>query len=246
LSFIKTPQALSVIFTSFFAAQNNQKFMSTLTYSLITIPDFSTAAKLHHLQGLDNSATAKALFHLQAQQTGSECLPSYLQQIIAISIILTRDDGKQQSMTLKGDLEIELLNTFFNIIEDHKPIIITWNGEFFNSEIIGYRSIKHSLQISPHYKNKENHFDLNNALVSSSEKTPLKDIATLIGLEVEENKNSRTICESYLKGKLDDLYAYSVNNALNIYQIYLRYQLSYREIDQETYANRNKCKIKQY
>jgi predicted PolB exonuclease-like 3'-5' exonuclease len=219
--------------------------MSILTYSLITIPDFSTGAKLYDLQGLDNNGTAKALFHLQAQQTGSECLPSYLQQIIAISIIITEDNGKQQSTTLKGDPEIELLNTFFDIIEGYKPTIITWNGEFFNSEIISYRSIKHSLQMSPHYENKENHFDLNNALVSSSKKTPLEDVATLLGLEVEENKDSRAICESYLKDGLDDLCDYSASNVLNIYQIYLRYQLSHGEIDQETYANRNKFKTKQ-
>ena len=210
--------------------------MSILTYYLITIPDFATGSKLHDLQGLDNSGTAKALFHLQAQKTDNECLPSYLQQIIAISIILTDDDGKQQRTTLKSDPEVELLNTFFDIIESYKPTIVTWDGEFFNSEVISYRSIKHSIQMSPHYENKENHFDLNNAMVSSSEKTPLKDVATLLGLEVEENRECRVICESYLAGKLDDLCTYSERNVLNTYQIYLRYQLSHGEIDEETYT----------
>ncbi|HFD33060.1 MAG TPA: hypothetical protein ENJ28_10210 [Gammaproteobacteria bacterium] len=210
--------------------------MSILTYSLITIPDFATGSKLHNLHGLDNNGAAKALFHLQTQKTGSECLPSYLQQIIAISIILTDNEGEQQRTTLKGDPEIKLLNTFFDIIESYQPTIITWDGEFFNSEVISYRSIKHSLQMSPHYENKENHFDLNNAMVSSSEKTPLEDVATLLGLEAEENRESRAICESYLAGELDDLYAYSETNVLNTYQIYLRYQLSHGKIDEENYT----------
>ncbi|MCK5918191.1 MAG: ribonuclease H-like domain-containing protein [Cocleimonas sp.] len=210
--------------------------MSILTYSLITIPDFVTGSKLHDLHGLDNSSAAKALFHLQAQKTGNECLPSYLQQIVAISIILTDNDAKQQRTTLKGDPEVKLLNTFFDIIESYKPTITTWDGEFFNSEIISYRSIKHSIQMSPHYENKDNHFDLNNAMVSSSEKTPLEDVATLLGLEVEENRESRAICESYLADNLNGLCAYAESNVLNTYQIYLRYQLSHGEINKETYA----------
>ena len=210
--------------------------MSILTYSLITIPDFATGAKLHDLQGLDNKGTAKALFHLQAQKTDSECLPSYLQQIVAISILLIDDTGEQQQTTLRNDPEVVLLNTFFDIIESYKPTIVTWNDEFFNSEVISYRSIKHSIQLSPHYENKENHFDLNNAIVSSSEKTPLEDVATLLGLEAEKHQDSRAICEYYLANGLDDLSAYAKNNVINTYHIYCRYQRSHGKIDEKTYT----------
>ncbi|MCK5813959.1 MAG: ribonuclease H-like domain-containing protein [Cocleimonas sp.] len=209
--------------------------MSILAYSLITIPDFSTGSKLHDLQGLDDKGTAKALFHLQAQQSGDECLPSYLQQIVAISMVLLDHDEKVQTVTLKDDQEVDSLNTFFDIIESYKPTIVTWDGEYFNAEVIGYRSIKHAIQMSPHYENKDNHFNLNDAMVSSSAVTPLDDIATLLGLDVQENKNSREICESYLASEQDDLYGYCESNALNIYQIYLRYQLSHGEINEENY-----------
>jgi predicted PolB exonuclease-like 3'-5' exonuclease len=209
--------------------------MSILAYSLITIPDFETGSKLHHLNGLDNKGTAKALFHLQAQQTGNECLPSYLQQIVAISLVLLDQDDKVQTVTLKDEQEADILNTFFDIIEGYQPTITTWDGEYFNAEVVGYRSIKQALQMSPYYENKDNHFNLNHAMVSSSATTPIEDIATLLGLEVQENKNSRTVCELYLSGKLDDLYAYSENNALNTYQIYLRYQHSHGKINEATY-----------
>lgn len=209
--------------------------MSILAYSLITIPDFETGSKLHNLNGLDNKGTAKALFHLQAQQTGDECLPSYLQQIIAISLVLLDQDDKLQTITLKNNQEADILNTFFDIIEGYQPTITTWDGEYFNAEVVSYRSIKQALQMSPYYENKDNHFNLNHAMVSSSVATPLEDIATLLGLEVQENKNSRTICELYLSDKLDDLYAYSESNALNTYQIYLRYQHSHGEINEATY-----------
>jgi predicted PolB exonuclease-like 3'-5' exonuclease len=201
--------------------------MNLLSYSLITIPDFATGAKLHNLQGLDNKGTAKALFHLQAQQTGKHNLPSYLQHIIAISIILTNAQDEQQTTTLKDLPEAELLNTFFDIIERYKPTLVTWDNEYFNSEIISYRSIKHSLQMSPHYEHKENHFDLNNAMMSSTAETPLEDIATLLGLDPQENRDNSSICDSYLAGKKQDLYTYCENNAQNIQQIYLRYQLSH-------------------
>ncbi len=201
--------------------------MSTLIYSLITIPDFATGAKLHNLRSLDNSGTAKALFHLQAQKTGNESLPSYLQHIIAISIVLSDQEGKIQTLTLKDDQEVDILNTFFDIVENYQPTLITWDGEYFNSEVINYRSIKQAVKISPHYENKTHHFNLNNAMVSSSAITPLEDIAILLGLEAQENKSSRVICEHYLAKEYDTLYDYNESNALNIYQIYLRYQLSH-------------------
>ncbi len=205
--------------------------MSTLIYSLITIPDFATGAKLHDLQGLDNGGTAKALFHLQAQKTGNESLPSYLQHIIAISIVLSDQEGKTQILTLKDDQEVDILNTFFDIVEHYQPTLVTWDGEYFNSEVINYRSIKQAVQISPYYQDKAHHFNLNNAMVSSSAITPLEDIATLLGLEAQENKSSRVICENYLAEEYDTLYAYNESNALNIYQIYLRYRLSHGAID---------------
>lgn len=201
--------------------------MTILTYSLITIPDFATGAKLHDLHGLDNKGTAKALFHLQAQQSDSESLPSYLQHIISLSMLLTDESGEQQTTTLKEMPEAALLNTFFDIIERYKPTLVTWDNEYFNAEIISYRTIKHSLQMSPHYAKKEHHFNLNDALLSSTAKTPLEDIAILLGLEAQENKDSHSICDGYLTGNRQDLYVYCENNVQNIDQIYRRYQLSH-------------------
>jgi predicted PolB exonuclease-like 3'-5' exonuclease len=201
--------------------------MTILTYSLITIPDFATGAKLHDLHGLDNKGTAKALFHLQAQQTGSENLPSYLQHIISLSMLLTDEAGEQQTTTLKDMPEAELLNTFFDIIEGYKPTLVTWDNEYFNSEIISYRTIKHTLKMSPHYAKKENHFNLNDAMLSSTTTTPLEDIATLLGLEAQKHRDAHSICECYLTNNRQDLYAYCENNVHNIDQIYRRYQLSH-------------------
>jgi len=211
--------------------------MSILSYSLITIPDFSTGSQLHNLHGLNHKGTAKALFHLQAQQTGNECLPSYLQQIVTISMVLSDQDHKQQQVTLSDQPETDLLNSFFDIIEGYQPTLVAWDGEYFTSEVIGNRCIKHTMQISPHYEKKEHHFNLNIAMVSSSAKTPLEDVATLLGLKAKENRDSRTICDNYLANKQDDLIAYCQSNALNTYQIYLRYQLSHGRIDQETYTD---------
>ena len=210
--------------------------MNTLAYSIITIPDFDTGSKLHNLQGLDNKGAAKALFHLQAQKTGDECLPSYLQQIVAIAIVLSDEGGKIQTVTLNDDNEADNLNTFFDIVQQYQPTLITWDGEHFSSEVINYRSIKQAVQIAPHYAEQANHFSLNEALLSSTAKTSIDEIATLLGLPSEENKDSRSIWESYLDEDFDKLYSYCEGNAMNSYQIYLRYQLTHGNIDDKTYA----------
>ena len=211
--------------------------MNTLAYSIITIPDFVTGSKLHDLQGLDNKGAAKALFHLQAQKTGDECLPSYLQQIIAISIVLSDAEGKIQTTTLNDDQEADILNTFFDIIQQYQPTLVTWDGDHFNTEVINYRSIKQALPIAPHYAEPSNHFNLNKALVSSTAKTSIDEIATLLGLPSEENKDSRTLWENYLAEDFESLYNYCEGNAMNTYQIYLRHQLSHGNIDDKNYAD---------
>ena len=210
---------------------------NTLAYSIITIPDFETGAKLHDLQNLDNKGAAKALFHLQAQKTGDECLPSYLQQIVAIAIVLSDEDGKIQTTILNDDSEANNLNTFFDIIQQYQPTLVTWDGDNFSSEVINYRCIKQAVQIAPHYAEKANHFNLNEALVSSTAKTSIDEIATLLGLPSEENKDSRSIWESYLAEDFDNLYRYCEGNAMNSYQIYLRHQLTHGKIDDKTYAD---------
>nr|CAA6800170.1 MAG: 3'-5' exonuclease [uncultured Thiotrichaceae bacterium] len=209
--------------------------MNTLAYSLITIPDFETGAKLQGLENLDDKGAAKALFHLQAQKTGDESLPSYLQHIVAISVVLVDESGNVQMETIKADLEADILNTFFDIVEHYKPTLVAWNGEHFASEIINYRTVKQALQLSPHYENKENHFDLNEALMSSSEKTSLTEIATLLGFDGEEGKDDRAVWESYLSEEFDQLDEYCESNAINTYQIYLRYQLTHGAIDEKAY-----------
>ncbi|MCK5902725.1 MAG: ribonuclease H-like domain-containing protein [Cocleimonas sp.] len=205
---------------------------TTLAYALITIPDFVTGAQLYDLQGLDDKGTAKALFHLQAQKTGDECLPSYLQQIVAIAMVLTGEGVFEQQVLT--DSEPEILNHFFDVIEHYKPTLVTWENEHFTSEIINYRCIKHALLMSPHYENKAHHFNLNQALVSSSVATSLEDIATLLGLEAEADQDSRSLWEIYLAENYQQLYQYAQNNALNTYQIYQRYQLTHGMTDQKT------------
>ena len=187
------------------------------------------------MEGLDNRGAAKALFHLQAQKTGEETLPSYLQEIVAIAVVLVDEANVVQRETLKADCEADIINTFFDITEQYKPTLIAWNGEHFVSEILNYRSIKQALQISPHYEDKTNHFDLNDALMSSSEQAQLADIATLLGLDGEDNRNNRQIWESYAAKEFDQLDSYCESNAINTYQIYLRYQLTHGAIDEVSY-----------
>ena len=236
--------------------------MNVLVFDIETIPDIDGGQRIYDLAGLDDKSTAKAMFHIRQQKSGSDFLPLHLQKIVAISVLyrgMGDDMNHEVSIRSLGDensSEADLLTEFFEEIDKRTPTLVSWNGSGFDLPVIHYRSLKNSIS-APSYWDKgnkntefqhdnylnrqhERHTDLKDVLASySNEATaPLNDIAMLLGFPGKMGMDGSKVWDEYQAGNLNSIRDYCETDVLNTYLIYLRYQLmrgelSHDELEQE-------------
>ncbi|MEH6455764.1 MAG: 3'-5' exonuclease [Cocleimonas sp.] len=231
--------------------------MNVLVFNIETIPDIDGGQRINNLQGLDDKSTAKALFHLRKQQSGSSELPLYLQRIASISVVyrgMGDDMNHEVSVRSLGDkksTEAELLTLFFAEIKQRTPTLVSWNGSSFDLPVIHYRALKNNVSATSYWEKGNNdndfrddnylsryhdrHTDLMDVLSSYNESlgAPLNDIALMLGFPGKQTMDSSQIWKHYLQGSIDAIRNYGEIGVLNNYLVYLRFQLIRGEINLE-------------
>ena len=126
--------------------------MSILVFDIESVPDYESGRKIHKLtDDLSDKDVVKAMQHLQFQKSGSEFMPLHLQKIVAISVLFeNRDQLKVWSLGNKTSDEKEIIQRFFEGIEQHTPTLVSWNGGGFDLPVLNYRSLLHGVQ-APRY-----------------------------------------------------------------------------------------------
>lgn len=231
--------------------------MNVLVFNIETIPDIDGGQRINNLQGLDDESSAKALFHLRKQQSGSSELPLYLQRVASISVVyrgMGDDMDHEISVRSLGDensSEAELLALFFAEIEQRTPTLVSWNGSSFGLPVIHYRALKNNVSATSYWEKGNNdndfrddnylsryhdrHTDLMDVLSSYNESlgAPLNDIALMLGFPGKQTMDTPQIWKNYLQGNIDAIRNYGEIGVLNNYLVYLRFQLIRGEINEE-------------
>ena len=227
--------------------------MNVLVFKIETIPDIEAGQKIFNLEGLDDKSTAKAMFHMHQQKTGSTFLPLYLQKIIALSVVyrgMGEDMDHEVSVRSLGDkqsTEVDLLNAFFKEIEERTPALVSWNGSEFDLPIMRYRTLKHAISMPNDWEKSDqntsqqyadvssSHTALKNALASYNHNAnaPLNDMAIMLGFPGKMGMDGSQVWDAYQAGKLTEIRNYCETDVLNTYLIYLRYQLMRGELTHE-------------
>jgi len=218
--------------------------MNIFVFDIETIPDIEFGKRLHDLGDLDDAEVGKAMFAIRKQETdGSEFLPHYLHQIVAISaVLLTGDKLKVWSLGTKDSPESELLERFFEGIERYAPTLVTWNGSGFDLPVIHYRALKHGIQ-APRYwdtGDSDNAFKWNNYLNRYHERhtdlmdvlarfqgranAPLDKIASMLGFPGKMGMDGSKVWGHYLDGDIEGIRNYCETDVLNTYLVFLRFE----------------------
>ncbi len=216
--------------------------MNVLVFDIETIPDIEGGQKVYDLAGLDDKSTAKAMFHMRQQKTGSEFLPFHLQKVVAISVVyrgLGDDKGHEVSVRSLGgenSSETELLTELFAEIEEHEPKSISWNGPGFDLPVIINRALKNKISLPDYWKEGNYHhtdlkfvlsgYDLENA-------SSLDEMSKLLGFPGKMGMDGSQVWDEYQAGNLKGIRDYCETDVLNTYLIYLRYQLMRNELNHE-------------
>lgn len=228
--------------------------MTILVFDIETIPDLQSGAKLYGLDQLSPAEQAQAMFALRREKTGNDFLPHYLQQVVAISLVMAH--GSQVKVWSLGDEqsdEKELIQRFFSGIDKHVPTLVSWNGSGFDLPVLHYRAMLHKISAPTYWEAGENqqqfkwnnylsrfhyrHLDLMDIIAGYQNKAfaPLDEIAAMLGFPGKMGMHGARVWEQYQAGEIKAIRDYCETDVLNTYGVYLRFELMRGQIQLEEY-----------
>lgn len=218
--------------------------MNLFVFDIETIPDLQAARRLFNLSDLSDAETAQALKKIHLDKSGSDFLPLYLHQVIAISLVLRQENQlKVWSLGTSSSPEREIIQRFFTGIDKYKPRLISWNGSGFDLPVLHYRGLLHKVNAHSYwetgqleqsfrwnnYLNRyhERHTDLMDVLAAYQSRAfaPLDSISSLLGFPGKVGMHGDQVWDQYLKGEIEAIRNYCETDVLNTYLVYLRFEL---------------------
>lgn len=168
-----------------------------LVFDIETIPDVEGLRKIHDLRNnVKDEDVVNFALRARREQWLDDFLPHYLQKIIAISFLYRQEESYLHIGTIGhvSDEELVLLGKFFKKIDEHAPILVSWNGNGFDLPVLQHRGLIHGISAFRYWnvedeakwKNYLNryqlcHIDLMDILsrYQLSARAPLSDMAKL-------------------------------------------------------------------
>lgn len=218
--------------------------MSVLVFDIETVPDFEAARKIHQFVDLSDEDVVKAMQHLRFQSAGTEFMPLHLQRIVAISVVFEK--GDQLKVWSLGDIdadEKEMVQRFFEGIDQHTPTLVSWNGGGFDLPVLNYRALLHGVQAPRYWDVGEEdssfrynnyisrfhyrHTDVMDVLGNFQPRAGAKldEIATMLGFPGKFGMSGADVWSEYKQNNIESIRNYCETDVLNTYLVYLRFQL---------------------
>jgi len=133
--------------------------MNILVFDIETVPDVESGRRLYghmDMSQLSDEEVARVMFHERYQETEgkTEMLRHHLQKVIAIAAVL--NSGKTFKVGSLCDhpeaTEKELIQRFFDIIQQTTPLLVSWNGSGFDLPVLHYRALLHGVAAPVYWK----------------------------------------------------------------------------------------------
>ena len=219
--------------------------MSILVFDIESVPDYEAGRKIHKLtDNLSDKDVVKAMQHLQFQKSGSEFMPLHLQKIVAISVLFeNRDQLKVWSLGNKDSDESEIIQRFYERVEQHTPTLVSWNGGGFDLPVLNYRSLLHGIQAPRYWETGDDdssfrynnyisrfhwrHTDLMDVLGNFQPRAGAKldQIATMLGYPGKFGMDGSLVWDKFQQGAIDEIRNYCETDVLNTYLVYLQFEM---------------------
>lgn len=218
--------------------------MNVLVFDIETVPDTASGKRIHGLDGLGDEDIGKAMMHLRQMEAGTDFLRHHLHKVVAISVVLRRDDAlRVWSLGGVDSGEAELLERFFAGLDRYRPLLVSWNGGGFDLPVLHYRALVHGIQAPSYwdtggddssfrfnnYLNRfhERHTDLMDVISGYQPRSSarLDEVATMLGFPGKMGMDGAKVWDSYLAGDIGAIRDYCETDVLNTYLVYLRFEL---------------------
>jgi 3'-5' exonuclease len=218
-----------------------------LVFDIETIPNAQGLRDLGAAAADASDAEAIAAARATRAAAGqSDFMPHHLHKIAVISCVLRGAKGlKVRSFVNDGSQangERDCIQHFFDIIEQHQPQLVSWNGSGFDLPVLHYRALANNVVANKYWDMGEDdrdykwnnyisryhnrHLDLMDllALYSGRGNAPLDALAKLCGFPGKLGMDGSKVWDAYHAGKIDDIRRYCETDVMNTYLLYCRFQ----------------------
>lgn len=224
---------------------SNQPPYSVCVFDIEAIPDAASICRLKGVSADSLSETEQfdlARLHRRAE-AGNDFMRHHLHKIVAISAcVYINGKHKVASLGEVGDDEKVLVEKFFSLIDNYKPVLVSWNGSGFDLPVLNYRALFHGVSAPTywdvgHFDNgmkwsnylsrfQWQHIDLMDVIAGYQMRTvaPLNDIAKLCGFPGKLETDGSAVLELYQADNVQAIRDYCETDVLNTYLVYLRFE----------------------
>jgi predicted PolB exonuclease-like 3'-5' exonuclease len=228
--------------------------MTVFVFDIETIPDVEFGRRLYGLDDLSDKQVGYVMQAKRREESGSEFLSYEQQRVVAISVALrSRDVFRVWSLGDPSASEPEIIQRFFDGIEEYTPDLVSWNGGGFDLPVLHYRAMRYGI-VAPRYwesgdedqafrynnylnRYHTRHLDLMDVLSSfqSRARVGLQAMASLLGFPGKLGMSGDKVWEAYLDGQIEHIRNYCETDVLNTYLVFLRFELIRGRLNRDEY-----------
>jgi len=143
--------------------------------------------------------------------------------------------------------EEAMLREFSELVDQHHPTLVTYNGRGFDLPVIAMRCFRHGVPFRAYYKGRDmryrfteaGHFDLMDFLsdYGASRPSKLDVVAKMCGMPGKVGVDGKDVGPLFFKGRIDEIRDYCLCDVIQTAGVFLRVQLLRGEIDRDQYVS---------
>ncbi|HSC88717.1 MAG TPA: 3'-5' exonuclease [Polyangiaceae bacterium] len=174
-----------------------------------------------------------------AESQDAKALPSPpYHRVIAIGALLIGADYSMKRLGIVGrDSQDEAiqLGEFADLVEKHRPTLVSFNGRSFDLPVIATRCLRHGIPFRGYYRSRdmryrfteEGHFDLMDFVADygAATKSRLDVLAKLCGMPGKVGVDGKDVGPLYHAGRLAEIRDYCLCDVVQTAGVFLRVQL---------------------
>ena len=234
-----------------------------LAFDIETIPD---VAGLRVLRGADAAVTDAEVYGAEIadrkDRGKSDFMPLHLQRVLVVSCVFRSARGGLQVRSFVdaeeggASQEQDVIQCFFDRIEQHKPQLVSWNGGGFDLPVLQQRGLRHGVVAGRYWdmghgpgSDREHrynnyisryhlrHIDLMDllAMYQSRGNAPLDAMARLCGFPGKLGMDGSQVYGAYCDGRTDEIRRYCETDAMNTYLLWCRFEKMRGRLDEAGY-----------
>lgn len=186
-----------------------------------------------------------------SESTDTKALPSPpFHRVIAIGALLIGGDYSMKRLGIvgrdSGD-EALVLTEFAELVEKHRPTLVSFNGRSFDLPVIATRCLRHGVTFRTYYRSRDmryrfseqGHFDLMDFMADygAATKSRLDVLAKLCGMPGKVGVDGKDVGPLFHAGRIAEIRDYCLCDVVQTAAVFLRVQLLRGEISRPVYLH---------